>query len=153
MDDYTCACGFGAASVEELGDHVGEMAIPPDDIAPDGRVHAEAARDAASPAGCRCVCGFRSDSMSGVDEHLLGVFTETGRDRPGRPQARASWSVAPKSSSPPRGTGVRGQQRPHFGVGPQILFHVQRPEHAVQGEARTLRDTRRRLVVHAYEQL
>jgi hypothetical protein len=78
MDDYTCACGFGSVSAEELGDHVGEMVIPPDDTAPDGQLHAEAARDAASPAGCRCVCGFRSDSMTGVDEHLLGVFAGSG---------------------------------------------------------------------------
>jgi hypothetical protein len=59
------------------------MVIPPDDMAADGRVHAEAARDAASPAGRRCVCGFRSDSMTGLDEHLLAVFTApgaTGRD-------------------------------------------------------------------------
>jgi hypothetical protein len=84
MDDYTCACGFGATSFEELGDHVGEMLIPTDDIAPDGLLHAEAARDAASPAGCRCMCGFQGDSMTGLDEHLLTVFTgpgTTGRDR------------------------------------------------------------------------
>ena len=83
MDDYTCACGSGAVSAEELGDHVGEMVIPPDDIAPDDWVHAEAARDAASPAGYRCLCGFRSDSMTSLDEHLLTVFTgpgATGRD-------------------------------------------------------------------------
>ncbi|MCW2933996.1 MAG: hypothetical protein JWM19_4958 [Actinomycetia bacterium] len=83
MDDYICACGFGSVSVEELGDHVGEMVIPPDDIAPDGLLHAEAARDAASPAGCRCVRGFRGDSMTGLDEHLLDVFAApgaTGRD-------------------------------------------------------------------------
>jgi hypothetical protein len=78
MDDYTCACGFGAVSVEEPGDHVGEMVIPPDDIASDGRVHAEAARDAASPAGYQCVCGLPSDSMTGLDEHLLAVFTGPG---------------------------------------------------------------------------
>jgi hypothetical protein len=79
MDDYTCACGYEAVTTEELGDHIGELVIPPDDIAPDGQVHAEAARDepravGADPAGSRCLCGFTSSTPTGLDEHLLAVF-------------------------------------------------------------------------------
>jgi hypothetical protein len=91
MIDHICACGYEAASAEELGDHVGELVIPPDDIAPDGQAHAEAARDkrgavGADPAGSRCVCGFTSASATGLDEHLLAVFTDpatVGRDGQG----------------------------------------------------------------------
>ena len=83
MNDYTCACGYDAVTPEELGDHIGEMVIPPDDIAPDGQAHAEAARDTrgavgTDPAGIRCVCGFRSASVPELDEHLLAVFTGPG---------------------------------------------------------------------------
>ena len=82
MNDYTCACGFEAATAEELGDHVGEMVIPLNDIARDGRAHAEAARDergtlGPDPAGWRCVCDYVSVSATGLDEHLLARFTES----------------------------------------------------------------------------
>jgi len=88
MDDFTCACGYEAVTAVELGDHIGEMTIPPDDIAPDGQAHAEAARDkrgsfGADPAGARCLCGFISGTATGLDEHLLAVFTgpsATGSD-------------------------------------------------------------------------
>jgi hypothetical protein len=87
MNDYTCACGYEAATAEELGDHVGEMIIPLDDIARDGAVHAEAARGepeaaGAGPAGWRCMCGFLSGSPTGLDEHLLVVFTPSGTTGP-----------------------------------------------------------------------
>ena len=83
MSDYTCACGFEAATAEELADHVGEMVIPLDDTAPDGVVHAEAARHergatGPDPAGWRCVCGFASGTATGLDEHLLAAFTRPG---------------------------------------------------------------------------
>ena len=79
MNDHTCACGYDAVTAEALRDHVGEVVIPPDDTAPDGRVHAEVARDergatGPDPAGYRCVCGFRSGTGTGLDEHLLAVF-------------------------------------------------------------------------------
>jgi hypothetical protein len=83
MNDYTCACGFEAVTTEELGDHIGEMVIPSDDIAPDGEAHMEAARerhavDGADQTGLRCVCGFMSGTATGLDEHLLAVFTSPG---------------------------------------------------------------------------
>lgn len=76
MNDLTCKCGYEAVTAEELGDHVGEMVIPPDDIAPDGQAHAETARDEreGGPAGLRCLCGFTSGTATGLDEHLLTVF-------------------------------------------------------------------------------
>jgi hypothetical protein len=82
MSDYTCACGYEAATAEELGDHIGEMVIPPDDIAPDGQAHAEAARDkrrtGADQTGSRCLCGFTSGTATGLDDHLVAAFTGPG---------------------------------------------------------------------------
>jgi hypothetical protein len=59
------------------------MVIPPNDTAPDGQAHAEAARDergavGPDPAGSRCVCGFVSAAATGLDEHLLAAFTAPG---------------------------------------------------------------------------
>ena len=88
MNDYTCACGFRANTAADLGDHIGEMVIPLDDIAPDGRVHAEAGREergavGPAPAGWQCACGFTSGTATELDDHLLAAFTEpdaTGLD-------------------------------------------------------------------------
>jgi len=74
MTGHTCACGYEAVSGDELADHIGELMIPADDIAPDGVRHAEAA----GPAGRRCLCGFPAESGPGLDEHLLAVFTAGG---------------------------------------------------------------------------
>jgi hypothetical protein len=74
MTDHVCACGFEAISDDELADHVGDLMIPDDDIAPDGARHAEAA----GPGGHQCLCGFRADSGAALDEHLLAVFTVFG---------------------------------------------------------------------------
>lgn len=87
MDDYTCACGYDAVTAEELGDHIGEMVIPHDDIAPDGHTHAEAARDGrgttgAGQTGSQCLCGFTSGTATGLDEHLLAVFISAGKADP-----------------------------------------------------------------------
>jgi hypothetical protein len=84
MNDYTCACGYEARTAEDLGDHIGEigeMVIPPDDIARDSQVHAEAARDergaiGPDPAGWRCPCGFTFGTPAGLDQHLLAMFAE-----------------------------------------------------------------------------
>lgn len=83
MNDYKCACGYEAVTAAEFGDHVGEIVIPADDIASDGQAHAEAARDehgaaGADQTGLRCVCGFMSGTATGLDEHLLAVFTAPG---------------------------------------------------------------------------
>jgi hypothetical protein len=81
MNNKTCACGHRAATADEFAAHVGEMVIPLDDIASDGQPHAEAARSehgalGPDPAGPRCVCGFAADVTTGLDDHLLAVFTE-----------------------------------------------------------------------------
>jgi hypothetical protein len=83
MPDYTCACGYDAVTPEELTDHIGDLVIPADDIAPDGIAHAEAAREqrgatGPDPAGSRCVCGFTAGSTGGLEEHLLAAFTARG---------------------------------------------------------------------------
>jgi hypothetical protein len=96
MNDHACACGYEAITAEELGDHIGEMVIPPDDIAPDGQAHAEAARDnrgaaGTDPAGLRCLCGFTSGTATGLDEHLLAAFTGPGVTGPdGREHSSAT---------------------------------------------------------------
>ena len=74
-----CACGYQADSPRDMADHLGEAFIPLDDVAPDGRAHAEAARD--TPFGSlTCLCGFRPDgalpeSADELDSHLLAAFT------------------------------------------------------------------------------
>jgi hypothetical protein len=74
MTQHPCACGYPAKSTEELTDHLGEMFIPPDDIAPDGRIHAEAARAEAATGPLACHCGYTAD-IADFDQHLLSVFT------------------------------------------------------------------------------
>jgi hypothetical protein len=79
MNDYTCACGYEAVSGDELADHLGDMLIPDDDLAPDGVRHAEAAGQARH----RCLCGLTARTGTELDEHLLAVFTvadAVGRD-------------------------------------------------------------------------
>lgn len=74
-----CACGYMAASPEDLTDHLGEQFIPADDTAADGRVHAETARDqdATEPARAdwKCLCGFGAPDLADFDAHLVAVFT------------------------------------------------------------------------------
>jgi hypothetical protein len=90
MNELTCACGYEAVTSEELGDHIGDLMIPPDDIAPDGQAHAEAAHDdrgaaGAGQTGLRCLCGFASGTPRGLDDHVLAVFTGPGgRGQDGR---------------------------------------------------------------------
>jgi hypothetical protein len=74
VNDYSCVCGYQAVSNEDLADHIGDMVIPDDDTTPDGVLHAEVA----GQAGHRCLCGFTSETGTGLDEHLLAVFTADG---------------------------------------------------------------------------
>jgi hypothetical protein len=74
MTQHSCSCGYKADSVEDLTDHLGEMFIPASDIAPDGQVHAEAARPDPATGTLTCRCGFTGD-IAGFDQHLLSVFT------------------------------------------------------------------------------
>jgi hypothetical protein len=81
MNDYTCSCGYNTNTADDLDDHIGEMVIAIDDIAPDGQWHAEIARTergavGPNPAGWRCGCGFASGTATGLDEHLVAAFTE-----------------------------------------------------------------------------
>ena len=74
MNEHACACGYEAASAEDLRDHFGEMFTPDDDTAPDGLVHVEAAS-----AGLACLCGFTADGIADLDEHFTQVFTPADR--------------------------------------------------------------------------
>ena len=82
MIQLPCTCGYQAEDPADLTAHFGEMFIPSDDVAPDGQVHAENARDASNltpalgPLTCRC--GITT-SFSDFDQHLLDVFTPAGR--------------------------------------------------------------------------
>jgi hypothetical protein len=90
VNEHACLCGYGAAGAEGLRDHFAEMFTPDDDTAPDGRIHAEAARDTAG-AGLACLCGFTGDGIASLDEHLARVFTPAGRiGRDGVRHARAN---------------------------------------------------------------
>jgi hypothetical protein len=76
-DTPRCSCGYEATETESLADHLGEQFIPPDDTAPDGRRHAEAAPG--EPAhGWPCVCGFTAADIQALDAHLLAAFTPPG---------------------------------------------------------------------------
>ena len=77
MTQRSCACGYQADSTEDFTDHLGEMFIPPDDVAPDGRIHAEAASGTLT-----CHCGYTA-AIAEFDQHLIGAFTpanEIGQD-------------------------------------------------------------------------
>ena len=74
MNEFRCACGYQVASDDELADHVGDLMIPADDTAPDGVRHAEVA----GTGGRQCLCGFAAKTGTGLDEHLLGVFSAVG---------------------------------------------------------------------------
>jgi hypothetical protein len=80
MTQRTCTCGYEAEDDMDLVVHFGEMFTPADDVAPDGQVHTENARDAATAgAGAlSCRCGFTSP-VSDFDQHLADVFTPADR--------------------------------------------------------------------------
>jgi hypothetical protein len=104
MIAYQCTCGYAAASDGELGDHWGEVFIPPDDRDAAGIPHAEAARDAGAGgpgtgwarrpvAACvfACLCGDAFDHLGKLDEHLLTAFIPADRiGRDGRAHAPAA---------------------------------------------------------------
>jgi hypothetical protein len=83
MTNNSCGCGYQASSPEDLTDHLAETLIPDDDTAPDGQVHAEAARDEPHIGGIlACLCGF-TGTASELDEHFLRALAPrdmTGRD-------------------------------------------------------------------------
>jgi hypothetical protein len=72
---HGCACGYPAASADELTEHLGEMFIPADDVASDGQRHAERFRPDADGTLWECLCGFPTVEMQAFDAHLLAVFT------------------------------------------------------------------------------
>ena len=74
MTAHACTCGYKADSPEDLTDHLGEMFIPADDIAPDGQAHSEAARATPATGPLTCQCGFTA-GIADFDQHLLNVFT------------------------------------------------------------------------------
>lgn len=74
MSDHRCACGYPAASADELAEHLGEMFIPADDVAGDGQRHAELFRPDADGTLWECACGFSTVELRAFDAHLLGAF-------------------------------------------------------------------------------
>ena len=92
MDERTCTCGFVPTDDYHLTDHLGEVLIPADDRAPDGQLHAEAARDTAAAARdtLTCLCGYLAPDSAALDAHLLAVFTPPSRaGLDGQPHAPA----------------------------------------------------------------
>ena len=81
MTQPGCTCGYAADGPDDLGLHFGEMFIPANDMAPDGKTHTEAARDKGAPvsASRACRCGFTADGIDGLDRHLIDVFTPADR--------------------------------------------------------------------------
>jgi hypothetical protein len=87
MDERTCACGFAPTDDYHLTDHLGEVFIPADDRAPDGQLHAEAARGTARTASdtartasdVTCLCGYRAPDNAALDTHILRTFTPPSR--------------------------------------------------------------------------
>ena len=82
MTSHLCTCGYEAEDPADLTAHFGEMFIPKDDVAPDGQVHAEKARDTTTPiptpATLTCRCGITT-SFDDFDQHLLAVFAPDDR--------------------------------------------------------------------------
>lgn len=77
MTQYQCTCGYEADSPGDLTVHFGEMFTPANDIAPDGQLHTEAARDKGTPAPLACRCGYTASGIDDFDQHLIDVFTPT----------------------------------------------------------------------------
>jgi hypothetical protein len=105
MTQHLCTCGYEAGGPEDLVVHFGEMFIPDDDVAPDGQLHAEKARDADDdrpapvPLILTCRCGFTA-GIDGFDRHLLAVFAPADRiGRDGKEHAPAS-PANPQSPEP-----------------------------------------------------
>jgi hypothetical protein len=82
MTEHSCTCGYQADDDLDLIVHFGEVFTPADDIAPDGVLHAEAARPATLAPGkaatLTCRCGFTSPADS-FDRHLADAFTPADR--------------------------------------------------------------------------
>jgi hypothetical protein len=54
------------------------MFIPANDTAPDGQVHAEAARVDTTTGTLTCRCGY-TGAIAAFDQHLVAVFTPEDR--------------------------------------------------------------------------
>jgi hypothetical protein len=100
---YRCTCGYAAAGDSELGDHWGEVFVPPDDRDVAGVLHAGAAGDGAAGDGAAggpgaggrrgvaCLCGDAFDHLGELDDHLLTAFIPADRiGRDGRGHASAA---------------------------------------------------------------
>lgn len=76
IEHHYCSCGFAAPTAGELIDHLHEAFSLAGDIAPDGRRHAEAARDQQADDGLiRCLCGYAATSLDDLDRHILAAYT------------------------------------------------------------------------------
>ena len=78
IEHHYCACGYAAPSAGGLIDHLHAAFSLADDIAPDGRQHAEAATDEAGSGDdpvIRCLCGYPAISLDDLDRHILAAYT------------------------------------------------------------------------------
>jgi hypothetical protein len=75
VDAERCSCGFVSNQEMRLTDHLLEVFVPEDAVAPDGRRHDETEHLA-------CACGFIATAGGELDQHLLGIFTPAGNIGP-----------------------------------------------------------------------
>jgi hypothetical protein len=128
LSAWRCACGYAAASREDLADHLGEQFIPADDAGAGGQAHAEGAREpdatGLARAGWECLGGFDAPDLAGFDAHLLAVFTPpSGIGADGRGHGQQEGSCSPERD--PAQT-----EREHRGM---ALAWAERPATAVYG--------------------
>ncbi len=71
MSAPRCQCGYQSNDDLDFRDHLQEVFIPLDGIAPDGRLHDEGQSTLA------CLCGFNAATADELDEHFIAVFTTT----------------------------------------------------------------------------
>lgn len=73
MSTPRCRCGYQPNDNLDLLDHLQEVFIPLDGIAPDGRLHGEGRSTLA------CQCGFRASVAGELDAHFVAVFAPADR--------------------------------------------------------------------------
>ncbi|HUN33567.1 MAG TPA: hypothetical protein VMU95_16275 [Trebonia sp.] len=64
-----CRCGYRPNDDLDFLDHLQEVFIPLDGIAPDGHLHDE------GESRLACLCGFKAATAPELDAHFVAVFT------------------------------------------------------------------------------
>jgi hypothetical protein len=73
MSAPRCQCGYQSSDELDFLDHLQEVFIPLDGIAPDGRLHDE------GQSTLSCLCGFHAATAGELDAHFNAVFTPGDR--------------------------------------------------------------------------